>query len=305
MAKTRGRPVAVNWNAVTPELLDLREKGATYQDCADYLADTYHATVAPQTIRGHLRDAGEPSAPPPAPRPALTERETSTLKDRIYEYLLEHPAATLAEIADGSGVSHDAVIALHEAVKAERPGYYITPVRGRNTGFTMEEMFQGLRDAMDSLGVPEGSSMSVMQYRDWRNDLPADERKIYPSPMAYRRKFGTWGNAMEAAGLPVNEKHRDYEGTSRDTAVLWLAHFLRDLRGKYPYMVAATENEYRQWLRTNEQAPSTETLRITGTWGELVNEAAELERSTRDLPESRAVWTGGRNKRARGVYANA
>ena len=306
MVKT-GRPRAVEWDKVVPELLGVRQRGGTYADCADYVSDRYDVRVSPQTVRlrilEHAKDTGAslPASVVHQEAPVDPEAE-KTMKDKIYAWLLENPAATIAEIADGTGLSVDAVTALHEVVKEENRGYVITPVRKRRESFSETEMMDALADAMDAMGIPEGQSMSQQQYAFWRNSLAPDEKRYFPSPLAYRRRYEAWGNALEAAGLPRHERPREYEGTTKEDAIVWLAHFLRDLKESYPYMVEATVPEYRHWLRSHREAPSEELLRIKGSWGELLLAAAKLERSSKTLPKPRPVWTGGRNKNERNKF---
>lgn len=294
---TRGRPQTLPWDEEIDALVTFRQQGATWQDLVEYLADKYGQRVASQTVRHHVRDAlGENTAPAPAP-PVNTGSQDASMKEKIYAWLQRHPASSIDDIATGTGLPRDAVVALHETVKNENRGYVIVPLRSRKEKFTDTELHDALADAMDSLGLREEDSISRLQYDAWRRALPDSERDLYPSTLTYRRRYGTWGDAVEAAGLPRNEKHREYEGLTRDDVLLWLAHFLRDMKNSHDYMVEATEAEYRGWVRNNPEAPSAELLRIKGLFGQLLVDAAEIERTTRNLPPGKPVNILGRKKK--------
>jgi hypothetical protein len=307
----RGRPISLPWDEITPTLINLRQKGATYNDLVDYITDNHGTKVTSQTVRLHIKDQEKPIEEPQnnaateTPKSASAPDYETGMKKSIYEWLYRHPAASIPEIAAGTNLPIDAVTALHETVKKENRGYTIIPPRHRRETYSETEMLDALTDAFDGIGVPPGHALSQQMYAAWREKLPEEDKKLFPSPLAYRRRYGSWGEAAEAAGLPRNERVREYGGTTKEDAIVWLAHFLRDMRENSDYMIEATAAEYRQWLRKNPEAPSEELLRIKGIWGYQLVEAAELERTTKKLPAPRPMWTGGRVKKARGLFSDA
>jgi hypothetical protein len=300
---TSSRDRNLKWDIYTPQLVKLREKGATYNDLVDYLKDEHGVVVAGQTIRLRIKDlvaedvvkGGEKTEP---------VKNENLVKEAIYRYLLLHPAGSIVEIAEATGHTVDTVVALHETVKSENPGYTIIPPRHRRETYSETEMLDALVDASETIGGGSGNPLSQAKYANWRGYLPPTDKVLFPSPLAFRRRYGSWGEAVEAAGLPRNERPREYDGISKDDAVLWLAYFLRHLKESAGYMVEATSSEYRQWIRNIPEAPSEELLRIKGVWGYMLVDAAEIERTVTYLPPLKPVWSGGRQKKERGAFSN-
>jgi hypothetical protein len=303
---TRGRPQSIDWETVTPELGKLRAKGATYTELADYVESEYGTVVSYQTIRTHLVKNEPKKATKPSNKTEQTPDRRAIAEQRVLEYIQKTPWASVNEIVADLKMSTDAVIKAREKAVNNNPGYTIIPPRSRRETYSETEMLDALADAMEGTGSSEKNPMSRQTYVEWRDTLPKEEKKLFPSPLAYRRKYGSWGDAMEAAGLPRNERMREYEGINKTDAILWIAHFLRDVRiSSVDHMKEATAPAYRSWLRANPEAPSEELLRIQGNWGELLIEAAQMEINTEILAAPRPVWTGGRNKAPRVIFLKA
>lgn len=300
----RGRPVSANWEEILPELINLRDQGATYGDLADYVEAKYGNPVSYQTVRTRLKSAGAQDKPKKQKEDKKPLKRGENVEGEVRDFMQANPWASVPEIAEGLNLPIDTTIKARDRVINSTPGYTIIPPRPRRETYSETEMLDALVDAMEATGCTENNPLSRQIYAEWRENLPADERKLFPSPLAYRRKYGSWGEALEAAGLPRNERKREYEGIEKPDAILWLAHFLRDLRTSHPIMVEATAPMYRAWLRTHQEAPSEELLRIKGNWGELLIEAAKLEMQGGELPPPRAVWTGGRRKRERPLFSS-
>lgn len=280
MAKRRGRPTSVNWDIVIPELQKMKDGGATYRNLVDYISDAYGVVVTAQTVRLNLAKAaekeGRPVVPPPPPVPKNEDADI----EAIHAVWAAKPWASIIDIHNETGIPLDTVSRLALKVRDKYDGYtFATPRQAREI-FTREDMLEAIVDVAERYGQPEGGTLSIERYAAYRNKLSDEERRAYPSPLVFRRKFGSWQAAVEAAGLTPNPTPRQYDGLSRSDVVEWLALWLRDLRESRQGMVEATVPLYREWLRSHPESPSEELIRLHGAWGELLVEASKLERES-------------------------
>lgn len=304
-----GRPEALPWKTEMPFLIDARKKGMTYTDLADHLADRYGVIVTSQTVRTRVHPHIGAGVEKANAKAREEERDTIDTEDslRIAQWMLDHPAATRREAAAALNMPLYRVELLMPLARTHFNGYLIPPAKAGREQFTETEMLNALRTCAKHIGLPKSKRGVLSQgiYAEWREGQPdttnvknAPSKETLPSPIAYRRRFGTWTAACEAAGLSANPLPRQYEGLSVEDIVLWITHWLRDLRSQERGLVDASQGEYRLWLRQHPEAPSEELIRMRGTWANLLGAASVLEKTVKKLPEPKAVGTEGRIKKA-------
>jgi len=269
---------------------------------------------ATKTRKGRSESSLVPAAPTPAKTSRGITKATSALvlqaersRDagvdslRIAVWMHDHPGSTLQQAADALGLLRYRVRLLLPMARTYFDGYLIPPSKPRKVRFTEAEMFAALKTCAKRLGIRKGEALSRAQYADWRAGLPltSSNRKDLtqarlPSHLAYRRRYGTWTNAIKLAGLTANEPPREYDGLEEEDKILWIAVWLRSLTQRGEGLIDASQRQYRIWERSNPQAPCEEVLTMRGTWARLLAAAAELEKNTKKLPKPKAVVEGGR-----------
>lgn len=304
-AKT-GRPESLPWKSEMPFLIDARRRGMTYTELADHLADRYGTVITPQTVRTRIYPHLGAGVEKANAKAREAERDGIDAEDslRIAQWMLDHPAATRREAADALNLPLYRIELLMPLARTHFDGYLIPPAKAGREQFTDSEMLTALKTCAKHIGIPRRGMLSQGDYKKWRevqpesSDTPATpSHENLPSPIAYRRRFGTWTAACEAAGLSANPLPRIYEGLSVEDIMVWIAHWLRDLNEQKRGLVDASQGEYRLWLRKNPQAPSEELIRMRGTWANLLGAASVLEKTVKKLPKPKAVGTEGRIKK--------
>lgn len=300
LAPTRiGRPELIPWRSEIPSLLAKRKEGATYGDLADLLTERYGKIITPQAVRSQLKKVVTDDIEDASFRAREEERLESDEGDafRIATYLTDHPESTKTAAADALNLPLYRLELLMPLAREQMDGYIIPPPRVGKDNFTDEDMLDALRACAKALGVRKNEPLSQGYYQDWRDQQTEKRRQNLPSPLAFRRRFGTWTKACEKAGLSANPLSRQYEGLSVEDIVVWLAHWLRSLTEREEGLIDASQGEYAMWLKSNPLAPSSELIRMRGTWHTLLLAASIMERSHKKLPEPKPVSTDFRRKK--------
>ncbi len=300
-APRRGRPQVLPWDREMQYLIEARKSGATYGDLAYELALRYRRPVTPQTVKANVAPLMSTSAEKESERARVTEQQEKESIEalRIAEYIVENQQSSKMDIADGLGIPPYRVDKLYKKAKQSMDGYILPPVREGKQKFTSDQMEGTLRAAARALEIPENGQMSEGAFNKWRDSLASNERDQIPNSMVYRRRYGTWTDACQAAGLKPNPLPRQYDGVSRDDCVVWLAHWLRSLTDRGEGLIEASQGEYAMWLRNHPDAPSQDMLLLRDAWSVLLAEASDYEREHRNLLAPKPVQTSGRNKKQR------
>lgn len=301
VTKTKvGRPESLPWKTEMPFLIEARRKGMSYTDLADHLADRYGVIVTPQTVRTRVAPHLGADVEKANAKARESERSEIDTEDslRIAQWMLDHPSATRREAAKALNIPLYRVELLMPLARTHFNGYLVPPAKPGREQFTDAEMLDALRQCAKHTGIRKGGTLSQGHYAEWREAQDDGTKATLPSPIAYRRRFGTWTNACESAGLSANALPRTYDGLSVEDIIVWIATWLRDLGEQDRGLVDASQGEYRLWLRTHPQAPSEELIRMRGTWANLLSAASVLEKTVKKLPQPKNVGTEGRVKKA-------
>lgn len=226
----------------------------------------------------------------------LSGAQRAEYAQRYYQWLHDNPGESTAEAAKALGLSESKVESLLPAARRCGGGYYVPPDRTKgHERYTAADIIDAIRLAAAFHSVPPGGQFTPNMYAPWRASIPQDSH--YPaSTQVWGRRFTTVNDAIRAAGFTPDERERDYGGWGPADMVPWLARWLRDLRLEHPDTMARAQlKDYKQWAARNN-APSPETLRKYGTYGDLVVHAARLERARTHLPEPTPRSNNGRRK---------
>jgi hypothetical protein len=289
----------VPWEIEMPALVALRRRGWSYREIADTLVDRYGGTVTEQSVRARVAPNLSDESEAVARQARESERESIDRADatRIAQWLQDNPASTKRDVATGLDLPLYRVEDLTPLAYTLDNGYVIPPAKQGHEQVSDKAMVKALKDCAKDLGISKREPFAQGRYEEWRRQQTDERRMALPSPIAYRRRFGTWTKACEMAGLMANELPRVYEGLSIQDIIVHLAVWLRALTDREAGLVDASQGEYRQWLRIHPQAPSEELIRMKGSWANFLAAASILEKTTKKLPVPTPVGTGGRRKK--------
>ena len=239
-------------------------------------------------------------------REAERAQGTADESMRVAVWMRNHPGSTLQTAADGLDLPRYRVGLLMPQARTHFDGYLIPPAKPGRERFTDAAMFASLRACAKGLSLRKAQALSQGQYTQWRLALPdtgptpkARSKATSPSALAYRRRYGTWTNAVKSAGMVAHEPPRAYDGLEVQDIVLWLALWLRDLTKAQGGLIDASQRHYRLWLTSNPKAPCEEIITMRGTWATLLAAASELEKTSKKLPKPKPVGSGARIKQSR------
>ncbi len=297
----RGRPQSIPWEDEIDFLVAQRKAGVTYADLAWELEQKYNKHIAAQSVRAkvtpYITEAQE------AKGQAIREKGREEALDQealqIAEFIVEHQRVTKDDIAEGLDIPVYKVDMLYDRAKTMLNGYIIPPAREGKEKFTNKEMESILKKAAQATGAGKGGTLSEGAFIKWRDSFSAKQRDAIPNSQVYRRRYGTWTNACQAAGLAANRLPREYDGVSDKDCIVWLAHWLRSLTNRREGLIDASQGEYQMWIRDNPGAPSQEMLRLRGMWNKLLTAASVYDNSHKTLPKPKPVQTTYRKKKAR------
>lgn len=124
-----------------------------------------------------------------------------------------------------------------------------------NTKYTDEELVEYLQQAADKLDRAPPSAK-------------IDELDSYPSATTYIKRFGTWSDALEAAGLDPNKRGNNRNKKYSDTMILRkLGAVIQDL-GEFPTI--------RQWNQSYGPPSSSTICTRFDSWTLACHKAVEL-----------------------------
>jgi transcriptional regulator with XRE-family HTH domain len=259
-------------------------RGATQQEIADRLG------FSKQHVANLLKKQGIPSR---------SVAETAALRDRLWSD--QHGALLRESFLRSRDVGAVAAEFGLPAARARRllratvPDWEVLAAVPKQAAkrYTREELLASLAQA----AAGAAGILTAEKYREYvgeHPDLPDDRRT--PGGQAVLLRFGSWGAALQAAGLPANPpagpgKRFDDPGA----AVAALVECWREL-GRPP-----TVADYDLWQREKPGHPSTATSRrLLGTWSSAQVRAWQIVHGIRldqddpavAVPESAAGASG-------------
>lgn len=239
-------------DSLLQELRRRRRRG----DTPDVLAHEYGFASAREVHRVL-------TAPRPSRRLALREPQPRPPSPRTVE-LLEALARgeRQADVARRWGVTSSSV-----GRRARQAGVPITrPDRVRYDDATLLE---GLRALSAELAAQQGVAGPVrVLLRQWD---PWRDPERHPAAKTVVQRYGTWGAACAAAGLPTGAR-ASTTGVPRrwtdDDLTIWVARFLLET------VTRPSALEYKAWAEARPEAPSMQTvLNRLGSWKAAVRAA--------------------------------
>lgn len=204
-------------------------------------------------------------------RRAAADAEAREHAPKVRGYARTHPGASLAQIALAVGLP-DAQVAAALGTEAARRR---TTRSGSPRRFSPEQCLAALRAAQACSGGP--------LTRERYDQLRRDGRVEGPSGTLLVQRYGTWIEALQAAGLTAVRPARPHRRRwTREQMLDAVAEFLRtDTSG--------TASGYDAWrLEHAPAAPSGQSIRIRcGSWSAAKEEALRLlaSRRVRMLPD--------------------
>lgn len=225
-------------------------RGATYQEVADHLG------VSKQHVPNLLRDLG-----------VSTRTAAETARLREVEHLAEHGEAMRARfltcrdvraVAAEFGVPVARARRLLESLVPDASVLARVP-RQASKRYSRDDLLASLAEAAEDAG----ETLTAEKYRDYVDRLPfLSDGRPRPGGQVMGLRFGSWGSALQAAGLPSNPPAgppKRFEDPA--VAVVALAACWRDLAA--PPTVSA----YDDWQRGKVGRPSSATARkLLGSW---------------------------------------
>ncbi len=240
-------------NTRVEEMHALYASGATLEEVATEFGVTRERVR--QILRHHgyeLRSRGEAHAV----RQARIRAEIDRAAPRVIE--LHSSGHEVNQIADELGISKSAVERVvredelsrltKESERRARMG------RGATKIYSNDEMLACLREASDSLG----GILSTGAYREFARQRTFEDGRAWPGPQSIFGRFGSWVDALQAAGLAANPRsaiagQRVFEESHCIDAVRYVGREL----GKPP-----TANAYDEMARASSGGlPSLATVR--------------------------------------------
>lgn len=211
---------------------------------------------------------------------------------QVATYVHTHPVATRADIAEALGVSVDEVSAAWDTAVHLVNGYTLPAERTTNAATPAAQCIQDLHTVAAALASTRVSRPQYDAYRAHHRGAGLLNSETI------RRRFGTWNNALAAAGLIGTYTSRDYNGIDANDAAIWLAHYLRELVNAQRGLLPASEDNYHAWTRTRPHAPSTAVVKnlFHGSFGAALRRASLLEKNMTTLPAAKPISNNGRRK---------
>lgn len=294
-----GRPSLIPWSTEIPTLVTLRHQGHTYAEIAAILTERYGKAVSEQSVRGQFSKRGvitpEGEVLFEQNREQRIQARDATDAERIADFLIANPGTSQPEVAGALDLPVQRVGTLMPQALRSRGGYYIPPGRESEERYTREDIVDAIRQAAAFHGVAPGGEFELEMYETWRATIPQDSH--YPaSTQVWNRKFRRVSDAVIEAGFAPNITDRNYDGYERRDIIVWLAHWLRDLRTQSPdALTPARLTDYTKWEKAN-RGPVWETCRKHGSFTELCPLAARMEQTWEVLPERKTRSNNGRHK---------
>lgn len=185
---------------------------------------------------------------------ALADRAERT-REKVLSAAEKYPAATVEELVELSGASHDEVTATLPARERKRRKDSV------GGGVTTTVYVRALSQVAAEHGL------DAITYRQY----DALRRSHHPSSARIRQVLGSWARACKAAGVETGSDGRGGGVPARwdaDGVLEWVCRYLGSHRPDYSY------RDFDSWLRGQDGAPSAQTVRNrTGmSWTQLLAE---------------------------------
>ncbi|GAB2973330.1 homing endonuclease associated repeat-containing protein [Nocardioides montaniterrae] len=134
----------------------------------------------------------------------------------------------------------------------------------RTPDFSDAQLLEALAEAAAELTKP-GEPLTNGAYDAWQRG-----RDTAGSPALLIRRFGSWREACQAAGLEVN--------ATRSTSRRWSEADIDRIVASYLNAPGSPGSYagYTEWAKEQEDAPSGATLRQRGAWAEIKARAEAL-----------------------------
>lgn len=235
------------------QIKTLRRAGATHQEIADRFGIT----------RQRVEQIAKGIGPDLAERRRVTavarEERVEALTDEIVECY--RGGRNVPEVAAALKLRPQEVSAVVNRVvpEIERRRKLV----GATSRWSDADLVETLRAAAEKNG---GEVLTVAAYSTWADgtDAPAVPTIIW--------RFGTWGAALSAAGLPVNAHGGKSKQFTTEACVAAVARVWDEL-GRPP-----TFRSYDQARRRGDPSPETVRLRFGRSWLAVLDAAAEVRR---------------------------
>lgn len=207
-------------------------------------------------VRQILVEQDGPDAGAAAAARARAEQDRAlALRRAVLDWAHRLPAATVEELVEQSGATHQEVLAaLPERERARRKDPLTS---GAHRGIYVRSVTQVAADH----GM---ASLTYRQYDQLR-------RSHHPSSARVRQVLGSWAAACTAAGIRTGSDGRGGGVASTwdaESVLGWVVAYLRSDRPDYTY------RDLDGWLRSQEGAPSAQTVRNRSgmSWTQLLAE---------------------------------
>ena len=196
--------------------------------------------------------------------------------ERRYEiFVSEHGEALDAAFQETRNIQE--VVRAFPSLSKERIRRYLAPKAHMSVRKIPPRTFWTQDKVVELLKFVAGSRerLSTVDYDRWRNSGLLFEERIPPTKLAICWKFGTWNDAVTAAGLTAipSKRHVYTRSWNRDEAMNAVRVYVQESleNGKRP-----TSYGYEQWSPSKEGMPCRATLGYSSggmKWSEMLEEA--------------------------------